>query len=447
MPRRNLYVLIVIAVAAFVCYQRADSANRTRYGRMFDTFAKVMTEIEQNYVKDVDRQALFHAGLQGVLGELDEYSQYIPPRHYTKLKESLDQQFGGIGIRVDLDETTKVLIVVSPLFGTPAYKAGIRAGDQILEVDGQSTEGFSIQQAVELMRGKEGDPVKLSVLHDGDQKPTQYEIVRAVIKVPSALGDRYNPDGTWSFRLEHAPHIGYVRINSFSEETASEMKSVMEDLKATGMQGLIVDLRNNPGGLLDSAVEFCDLFIDDGRIVSTRSRNGHDDRTYDAHANGGFEGFPMAILVNGFSASASEIVAACLQDHGRAVVVGQRSFGKGSVQNVIPLEGGNSALKLTVASYWRPSGKNIHRFKDDDEDAVWGVFPNVGFEVKLEGDELDKATDHRLERDVLRPAPKETDPVEAPDADEGPYVDPQLQRAIDYIQDKLGKTPQEQKAA
>ncbi len=214
------------------------------------------------------------------------------------------------------------------------------------------------------------------------------------------MGDRRKGDDAWDFMLDHDKHIGYIRISAFSRDTAQDVKKALVELQKEGMKGLIVDLRFNPGGLLNSAIEVSDLFISDGRIVSTKGRNTAE-RTWNAEKEGTFDGFPMVVLVNHYSASASEILSACLQDHKRAVVIGERTWGKGSVQNVIELEGGKSALKLTTASYIRPSGKNIHRFPDSKEGDEWGVMPDAGFELSLNARQTERLVRDRRQRDIL----------------------------------------------
>ena len=344
MPRRNFYLLMGLTVFSLACYQQAG-AHRSRYGRMFQTFVDMMDQIDSNYVEPVDRRELFENALSGMTRGLDEHSGYIAPRAYTELQEDLGKAFGGIGIQVSLDEETRQLTVMSPVVGTPAYEAGIIAGDRIMEINGESTEGFTVQDAIARIRGKPGQGIELTILREDEKEPRKFQLVRAEIHVDTVLGDTHEADGTWSYFLEGQPGIGYVRITAFSEQTGKELKRALEWLGERKLRGLILDLRNNPGGLLRQAVEVADLFVDEGPIVSTRGRNGEVLEEYDASRPGTFRGFPMVVLVNKFSASASEIVAACLQDHHRAVVVGERTWGKGSVQNIIPLEGGTSALE------------------------------------------------------------------------------------------------------
>jgi carboxyl-terminal processing protease len=244
------------------------------------------------------------------------------------------------------------------------------------------------------------------------------------------LGDRYSSDGSWDFMLEGEPGIAYVRIAKFGDKTSAELKTALEALPTNDLRGLVLDLRNNPGGLLQAAVEVCDLFVSEGRIVSIRGRGGAPDdadaEVFHAEEPGTYSGFPMVVLINGYSASASEIVAGCLQDHRRAVIVGERSWGKGSVQNVVPLESNRTALKLTIATYWRPSGKNIHRLSTAEEQDDWGVRPDPGCEVKLEGEALLKMREHRRDRDVFRTHGGAVPALNL-------NLDPQLKKAVEAV--------------
>ena len=247
---------------------------------------------------------------------------------------------------------------------------------------------MSIEEAVKLIQGPLGTSVALSILHEGQQKPASVEVVRRMIEVDTVHGDRRNADGSWDFLLPGHDRIGYVRITGFGEKTAADLRQAMDWLTARQMRALILDLRDNPGGLLTSAVDVCRMFIDKGVIVTTRGREGQIRDGFGAAEKGPFTGFPMAVLVNQDSASASEIVAACLQDHKRATIVGQRTYGKGTVQEVSDLGDERGELKLTVAGYWRPSNKNIQRRHGAGESDVWGVQPNEGCTVVVEGDEL-----------------------------------------------------------
>jgi carboxyl-terminal processing protease len=364
-----------------------------------------------------------------MIGKLDEHSAYISPAELQGFQETVDQQFTGVGLSVALDPQTKQLMVLGPLVGSPAYKAGVRAGDRLLRINGDSTQGMSLQEAVQLLRGKAGDPVTLAVLHEGETKPAEMKIVRAVIHVDSVLGDTRNADGSWNFFLEGHQRLGYIRISSFTDATAGELERALDALAEHDARGLVLDLRDDPGGYLDAAVDICDLLIDSGVIVTTRGRDGRIERSYLASGKGRFTDFPLVVLVNQQSASAAEIVAACLKDHHRATIVGQRSYGKGTVQRVIDLEKNCGALKLTTASYWRPSGKNIQRPPNAGADADWGVSPDPTGKVDLTAEEQNRWRAWRAERDQPPSAANGNgkNPAE-------PFVDRPLQRAVEIVE-------------
>lgn len=419
----------------------ASEAQRQREREeyeLFKTLVDVMDQVEENYVEDVDRRELLKAAIRGVLSKLDPYSNYIEPTHVDRFRSSIESEFGGIGIQVGMRDGH--LTVLSPIVGTPAYKAGVLAGDRIIAIEGEPTKGLSLDECINKLKGKAGTAVTFTIQHvDGTEETVT--VRREVIRVETVLGDRRNEHDAWNFIYSNRNDIAYIRMTSFSRDTASELRQAIEQAKQQGMKGLVLDLRFNPGGLLESAIEVCDMFIKEGRIVSTKDRGGRS-RTWDAKAEGTLDDFPMAILVNRFSASASEIVSACLQDHKRAVIVGERTWGKGSVQNVINLEGGG-ALKLTTAAYFRPSGRNIHRTEGARQTDEWGVSPDEGFKVQLTDAETADLIEWRRQRDVVQPhLPPELDqaPVDAPDpaADDKPvFVDRQLQKAIQYVAEQI----------
>jgi carboxyl-terminal processing protease len=366
------------------------------------------------------------AAIRGMLEELDQYSNYIPPEEVERFRTSVESEFGGIGIQVSIEEGW--LTVLSPIVGSPAYKAGIVAGDRIVEIEGESSRGITLDQAVAKLKGKVGTKVTVTVRHAGAEETEKVTLDREIVRVDTVLGDRRNEDDSWNFLYDQEQKIAYVRVTSFSRHTTEELQKVVETLTKDGMRGLVLDLRFNPGGLLSSAIEVCDLFVTDGKIVSTAGRNTPE-RVWNAKKKGTFEDFPMAVLVNRYSASASEIVSACLQDHGRAVVIGERTWGKGSVQNIIDLEEGKSALKLTTAGYLRPNGKNIHKFDGAKEEDDWGVRPNEGYTLRVEDQELADLVRIRRERDFVRKPDPEAKPPE--------FVDRQLAKAVDYLREKL----------
>lgn len=362
-------------------------------------FADTLDQVERNYVKDISRRELMEAAIHGVLSKLDQYSNYISPEDLGQFKTSVENQFGGIGIQVDLRGGH--IVVISPIVGSPAYRAGMQAGDQIVAIESKSTDDLrTIQDVVDKLKGEPGTKVTITTRRPSTGKRRTFSLERELVHLETVMGDQRKPDDSWDFMLDHDRKIGYIRITSFSRDTEQDLTKALDELKRENVKGLILDLRFNPGGLLTSAIAVADLFVTKGKIVSTEGRNTKS-RSWDAQEAGTYEGFPMVVLVNRYSASASEIVSACLQDHHRAIVIGERTWGKGSVQNVIELEGGKSALKLTTASYQRPSGKNIHRFPNASEEEEWGVKPDAGYDLKLDDSELMGLATYRHDRDIL----------------------------------------------
>jgi carboxyl-terminal processing protease len=421
-------ILCLIPALLFVGSAQAqdDVEKDDDYYELMKTFAETFEQIERNYVNDIDRRELMEAAIQGMLQKLDRYSNYIGPRELEAFNESMDQEFGGIGVQVDLDPETGRLMVVSPLPGTPAYKAGLKAGDLIMEIEDQSTESFSIRDAQRLLKGRPGDSVKLGVLHKGDDDISPVALVRALIKMSTVLGDQYAKDAEWDYMIDPAHKIGFIRLTHFSNHSSEELQIALKKLKEQDVKGLVLDLRFNPGGLLSQAVEIADLFLEEGTIVSTKGRNSPE-RSWTARKEGTITDLPIAVLVNRYSASASEILSASLQDHKRATVIGERTWGKGSVQNVIPLDGEQSVLKLTTASYHRPSGKNIHREKGDKPGDEWGVTPDENFAYKMTDQEIKDYFEYRKNRDILN----ENGP---PQSD---FVDPHVKLALNHLIEQI----------
>jgi carboxyl-terminal processing protease len=458
MSRRNLFWLLgITAVSVFglaVAYS-APTREKDKDYELVRLVVDVLHEVRSKYVVDITperERKLVEDMINGGLERLDPHSAYINPRDYKQFDKQSEGKFGGVGIQVGYDRQNRgQLTVISPMPGTPAYEAGVMAGDIIVKIDGKSTDRMRMSDAVDLIQGEPGTKVVLTVLHEGAKEPEDIPITRAIIKVAGVLGDRRKPGNKeWDFMLDREHRIGYVRLTSFSKTSGAELRAVVEGLEKDDVRGLILDLRNNPGGLLRTAVEVADLFLTDGVIVSTKGRN-HKDEIYRAKLQGtllsepGRE-VPLVVLINKYSASASEIVAAALQDHKRAVVIGERSYGKGSVQNVILMENDTSALKLTTASYWRPSGKNIHRFPDkkDFEAAKidpdeWGVKPDRGFEVPMKDEERLEYMANRAERDVVRHKPKPPSKDKKAGKPKKPFVDRALQKAVEHLKGKITK--------
>jgi carboxyl-terminal processing protease len=407
------------------------------YLRLFRLLADTFDQVDRNYVKEVDRRRLMEGAIRGMLSELDPYSGYVSPRQLQSFKTSVENEFGGVGVQVSVEKGQ--LVVIGPLVGSPAYSAGLMAGDFILEIDGKTTDGITLDEAVRRMQGKVGEPVTMKLKHRHASAPESVTLHRELIRLETVLGDVRQASDEWQWMVDEQRRLGYVRVTAFGRRTADELRKVLEKLTARQMRGLILDLRFNPGGLLSAAIEVSDLFIASGRIVSTEGRNTRP-KVWEAHQPGTFEGFPMVVLVNRYSASASEIVAACLQDHGRAVIVGERTWGKGSVQNVMELEDGASLLKLTTADYHRPSGKNIHRFPEATEKDDWGVTPNEGFQLTLSANEMSQLANLRREKDIVR-RPQEA-PQDPPDASPA-VVDRQLQKALEGLVQQLPRAQED----
>jgi carboxyl-terminal processing protease len=388
---------------------------------------------------------LFEGAMEGMVAVLnergDEHSQFITAQQAKLFREEIAQEIGGIGVHLRFEGDPPVLQVAGPpMPGKPAARAGIRGGDQILAIDGKPTAGLTprdFSEVLDRMRGKPNEPLQLTVLHAGETSPVVVELVRERLTLDSVRGDRLLADQTWRYQLEQDPRIALVRIISFGAKSVSELEELLPKLRADGVEAILFDLRDNPGGPLDAAVETCELFLPAEKvIVETRDREGEPREIAVSQNDGPYLDIPLAVLVNRESASASEIVAACLQDHGRAVVVGERSFGKGTVQELLPIEAGASLLKLTRASFWRPTGKNIHRHGTDRaavmDNPDWGVTPNMGFEVELPDEKFIELAKQRADRDVTV-----YDPAADPSVDEPLFDDPALDVAVAYLQEQL----------
>lgn len=316
---------------------------------MYELFSKVVEQVRANYV-DADKstyQELIYGALRGMLQSLDPHSQFMDKEAFTAMKEDTAGKFGGLGITIGIKDD--VLTVIAPMEGTPAFRAGLLSGDKIIEISGDSTDGLALEDAVKKLRGDPGTKVKVKIFRPKTQLIKEFELERAIINVPSIKDARVLDDG-----------IGYVRMLQFGEETSEDLQDALDGLEKEKVKALVLDLRSNPGGLLTAAVEVSQKFLRRGDlIVFTRGRDNRMERSYRARARETFPDVPMAVLINGYSASASEIVAGALQDNRRAVLVGEKSFGKGSVQSVLPQEGG-TAIRLTTAKYYTPSERVIH---------------------------------------------------------------------------------------
>ena len=307
-----ILTVMLLLIACLVSSSRADD----EYYELMRVFVDTFEQIDRNYVKDIDRRKLVEAAVRGMLDELDPYSNYISPEDVSQFTEDVEQEFGGIGIQVQFRRDSGGLTVTTPLPGSPAYKAGVLAGDTIVEIEGQAVADFperkELETAVKLLKGKPGVEVTVGVRHLGSEDVVTIPITREIIQLQTVLGDTYNEDGSWNFMFDETDKIGYIRLSHFTRRTGDELRQALRNLRKQEVKGLVLDLRFNPGGLLTTAVEVADLFLERGKIVSTEGRNSPD-RVWSAKRFGTYSGFPMAVLINNYSASASEIVSAAVE--------------------------------------------------------------------------------------------------------------------------------------
>ncbi len=362
------YAAVIVSVVCFIIGFYSDSrvsaVDQNTY-KGLKLFNEALDIIEKNYVEEVDPKSLLQGAINGMVKSLDPHSTFLTADMYKDLQTETRGSFGGIGIEITI--LNDVLTCVSPIEDTPAFNAGIKAGDQIVKIDDKSTKGISILDAVKKLRGPENTKVKLSIMRKDLQQPRDYTITRAIINIKSV-----------KFRIYEGT-IGYIRVSSFQERTTEELRKALLEIekKAKPLTGIVLDLRNDPGGLLDQAVKVSDAFLKSGMIVSIRGRVKNLESKFVARNDGNEPVCPIVVLVNEGTASASEIVAGALQDNGRAIVLGTQTFGKGSVQTVIPFEDG-SALKLTTAKYYTPKGKSIQ---------AEGIKPDIRLELAKPPDE------------------------------------------------------------
>jgi carboxyl-terminal processing protease len=429
MPKRNLLLVFLTTVVCILAWMARD---RGLHGRQF---GEVIAAIERRHLEPVDPESLFGAAMDGVFSKLDEHSAFIAADERAALDAALDQEFGGVGLELAIDDRAGGLVVESPILHSPAWRAGIAAGDRILAIDGTSTRDMKLKEAVAALRGPAGTAVSITVGEHARVIPLEREIVRT----ESVLGDRRHADGSWDWFVEGEPGIVHLRITSFGDHTLEDLdRAIAEIGAAQSPRGVILDLRGNPGGLLSTAIEVSDRFLDEGVIVSTRGRmvaGGDRKAALDirrAQAGSIFGGLPMVVLVDGLTASAGEIVAAALEDNGRATIVGSRSFGKGTVQSIVPLSDGRSLLKLTTSEYLRPSQANIHRREGD---ADWGVSPEPRNEINPPAQTLENVKAWRAARDVVSPPDAPASPPATPDSAAvlPRHVDPVIARALDVL--------------
>jgi len=417
-----------------VLFVGSVSANKpTGHYEKIGILLKVLNYVENNYVEEVNIKELTYGAIKGMLGTLDPHTNFLSPELFKEMKVETTGEFGGLGIEVTIKDG--VLTIIAPIEGTPAFKAGLKSNDKIIKIEEEFTDKMNLIEAVSKMRGKKGVPITLTVVREGLEEPKPFRIVRDIIKIKSVKYELLDAD------------YGYIRVVNFQERTAKDIKRTLlrldqdskrrqEKLKraAVGLKGLVLDLRNNPGGLLDQSVQAADLFLKKGAIVSTIGRNKENKDIEYAHQSGTWRDTPIVVLVNGSSASASEIVAGALQDHHRALIVGTKTFGKGSVQQVIELSD-QSGLKLTVAKYYTPNGRSIQGEGLEPDIVIEQIDPEV-----LKGEDKKRKGKQALWREVSLPGHLENEGVEKPNEedtlmnrDEKYKFDYQLQQAYGYL--------------
>jgi len=383
-------------------------------------FTKVISIVEQYNVDDVTIEELMDKALDGMMKNLDAHSNFLTTADYKRLKVQTSGEFGGLGITVGMKDGA--LTVISPIDGTPADKAGLEAGDIILKINEKSTISMTIDEAVSLMRGKVGAPIDITIVRKGENKPLPIHIVRGIITIESVHTKIINEDTL------------YIRVASFDKKVADDVREAIEKRKAT-TKGIVLDLRNNPGGLLDQAVDLVDLFVDEGEIVSQKGRRESDAKSYSATSSATVTTVPMVVLINGGSASASEIVSGALQDHKRAVLVGENTFGKGSVQVVLPITQ-EEAIKLTIARYYLPSGRTIQAVGvKPDIEVLPGEVKNRKNEFAIKESDLKKHLEEELTKVDGKKDEKKADTKEKKDIITAEMMnkDIQLKEAVDII--------------
>ncbi|MFM9864199.1 MAG: S41 family peptidase [Micropepsaceae bacterium] len=365
------------AIAAVVIGQAIAGTDTYR---QLNLFGDVFERVKNDYVREVKDGELVESAINGMLMGLDPHSSYLNPKNFSDMQVSTRGEYGGLGLEVTMEDG--LVKVISPMDGTPAARAGIKTNDLIATIDGTQIQGLTLSEAVDKMRGPVNSQIKLTILRKGEKKPLDIVITRAIIRVESV---RWKQEGD----------IAYFRVTTFNEQTEDGLEKAVDQTKAkigSRLRGIVLDLRNNPGGLLDQAISVSDAFLDQGEIVSTRGRRAGDTQRYNARSGQIFQGVPVVVIVNEGSASASEIVAGALQDQKRARVIGTRSFGKGSVQTVIPLSGGvDGALRLTTAKYYTPSGRSIQATGIDPD-----ILVEQTAESNSEGDAKDRLSEANL---------------------------------------------------
>ena len=375
MKRKNSfkYILTITVVILLNISNKVYSQNIDKLYEKIDLFAEVLEKIQNEYVEEVDQAEIIDSAINGALQSLDPFSAYMNPKVFEESQSETSGEFGGLGIEVSME--SGVIIVIAPIDDTPASKAGIKAGDYIVKINGEQVQGKTLMEAVNLMRGPEGTSIEITVRRKGLRKAKIFKITREIIEIKSVISKIVDNK------------VGYLRLRAFNENSSSQLKKEISKIeKNKKLVGYILDLRNNPGGLLSQAVTISDFFLNDGEIVSTKGRKKRENRKFFARKGDKIDGKPLIVLINNGSASASEIVAGALQDQKRAILLGETTFGKGSVQSIIPLKN-RGAIRLTISKYYLPSGKSISEV---------GVVPDIRVEEEDEEFSINTITDNQL---------------------------------------------------
>jgi len=366
------YFKILIILFLF-CFNKSFAANNSTIYQKIDLFSEVLNKINNEYVEEIDQSEVMDSAIDGVLQSLDPYSSYMSPEMLSNMQTETSGKFGGLGIEVGME--AGVVKVISPIDNTPASKAGLKAGDYIVKINDEQVQGKSLSEAVDLMRGEVGSNIEITVRRKGVKKALIFNITREIIKIQSVKSEI----------LENS--VGYLRLNAFNENSSDQIKNQLKVIKKNkNIKSYILDLRNNPGGLLSQAIKISDFFLNEGEIVSTKSRNKSENRKFFARKGDIIDGKTLIVLINYGSASASEIVAGALKDHKRAIVLGEQSYGKGSVQSIIPLKN-KGAIRLTISKYYLPSGKSISEV---------GVVPDIEIGEETDDFKINSESDNQL---------------------------------------------------
>ena len=367
------YILIIITLILLNIFNIAYSKNIDKLYEKIDLLGEVLETVQDEYVDEIDQAEVMDAAINGILQSLDPYSAYMNPEIFEEMRTETSGEFGGLGIEVSMEGG--VVKVISPIDDTPAARVGVKAGDYIVRINGEQVQGKTLMEAVNLMRGPVGSPIEITIRRKGLKKAKIFTITREIIEIKSVISKLIDNE------------IGYLRLRAFNENSSNQLKGEISKLeKNNKLVGYILDLRNNPGGLLSQAVRISDFFLDDGEIVSTRGRKSRENRKFFAKKGDRIKGKPLIVLINNGSASAAEIVAGALQDQKRAVLLGEATYGKGSVQSIIPLRN-KGAIRLTISKYYLPSGKSISEV---------GVTPDIRVEEEDEEFSINTITDNQL---------------------------------------------------